>query len=131
MSMNDNTPRIGWSTPARVIDIHDGDTLTVEVTRRITVRLKDCWAPETGARCGNRRVTHDERERGQQSRDELDRLLTESREITLFVPTTKDKESIDAAAALTFGRVVGEVWADGINVGDELVRRGFATKEKV
>jgi len=115
-----------------VIDIHDGDTLTVEVTRQITVRLKDCWAPETGMRNGNRRITHDERERGQQSRDELERLLNEcGGVVTLFVPTTKDRSSIDAELALTFGRVVGEIWDEDLNIGDELVRRGFATAKKV
>lgn len=131
MSIKAVPPRLGWSTPAKVVDVHDGDTVTVEVTRQLTVRLKDCWAPETGARIGNRRVTNGERERGELSRNELDRLLIEHGSyVTLFVPTTKDKDSIDAEAALTFGRVVGEIWAGDTNVGDELVRRGFATRSK-
>jgi endonuclease YncB( thermonuclease family) len=124
---NYSTPRLGWSTPAKVVDVHDGDTVTVEITRQVTVRLANCWAPETGARCGNRHVTNAERERGEQSRDELEKLLGEHNNlVTLFVPTTKDKDTIDAELGLTFGRVVGEIY-----VGNELVRLGFATAKKV
>lgn len=124
-------PRTGWSTPARVVDVHDGDTVTVEVTRRLTVRLKGCWAPEIGKRNGTRRVSDEERERGEQSRNELDRLLLEhGSNVTLFVPTEVDEGSIDAEVGLTFGRVVGEIWAGNLNVSEEMVRRGFATAKK-
>lgn len=129
--MSDQTPRSGWSTPAKVVDVHDGDTLTVEVTRQITVRIKDCWAPEIGKRNGTRKVSDEERIRGEQARDELDRLLLQHDDVVmLFVPTSVESGSIDAEVDLTFGRVVGEVWAGGMNIGDEMVRRGFATAKK-
>ena len=36
----------GLTLPGNVLDVHDGDTVTVEVKRTLRIRLLDCWAPE-------------------------------------------------------------------------------------
>ena len=39
----------GLVLPCKVIDVHDGDTLTIEVTLTASVRLLECWAEELKA----------------------------------------------------------------------------------
>ena len=39
-------PQEGFTTKAKVTRVIDGDTVDVEITRKVRLRLKDCWAPE-------------------------------------------------------------------------------------
>ena len=43
-------PPEGFTTKATVVRVIDGDTVDVSITRRLRVRLQDCWAPETRTR---------------------------------------------------------------------------------
>ena len=109
-------PPHGWSTQAHVVRVIDGDTIEVEITRRLRVRLLDCWAPET------RHLG------GLESTENLKRLLADS-EVTLLVPT----DSEDVSDIWTFGRVLGYVWstADADKSVSQLqVEQGHATERK-
>ena len=41
-----NQPPLGLTAQCKVLDVYDGDTVTVEVRTIARVRLLDCWAPE-------------------------------------------------------------------------------------
>lgn len=114
-------PPIGWTTKARVVDVYDGDTITVEITRRVRVRLLDCWAPEVRTRNAA------EKKRGFASRDHLRRLIKPGDAVTLHVPTYDD-----VGKAWSFGRVLGRVYRTGatVDVSAEQVAAGHATATK-
>lgn len=110
-------PPHGWSTQAQVVRVLDGDTLEVEITRRVRVRLLDCWAPETRD------------PGGPESTENLKRLLADG-EVTLLVPMQTE----DVSDIWTFGRALGYVWstADADKSVSQLqVEQGHATREKV
>jgi len=109
-------PPTGWTTPARVVGIVDGDTIDVEVSKVVRVRLADCWAPE--------RYHAD----GPASTANMKRLLPIGSECVLHVPTS----SGDLADVFSFGRVIGHVWSAGAedSVSEKQVEAGFATREK-
>jgi endonuclease YncB( thermonuclease family) len=110
-------PPHGWSTQAHVTRVLDGDTIEVEITRRLRVRLLDCWAPETRD------------PGGPESTANLKRLLGDG-SVTLLVPT----DSEDISDIWTFGRALGYVWstADADKSVSQLqVEQGHATTEKV
>lgn len=110
-------PPHGWSTQAQVVRVLDGDTLEVEITRRVRVRLLDCWAPETRD------------PGGPESTANLTRLLADG-DVTLLVPMQTE----DVSDIWTFGRALGYVWstADADKSVSQLqVEQGHATAEKV
>ena len=110
-------PPHGISLPVEIVSVHDGDTLTVEFTGRMNVRLADCWAPELN------------QEGGTASRDALTAAAL-GRKGTLFIGSEKIKH---LGQLTSLGRAVGTVWVDGNpeSVNAEQVRLGFATAEKV
>lgn len=120
-------PETGWTTAGRVTRVLDGDTVEVAVTRVFRVRLRDCWAPETRR---DARVPAAQREaavsRGVVAREYLQHLV-DGLPVVVFVPA--GEEFVDTT---TLGRVVGTIWRqqDGLNVGEEMVRSGYATRTK-
>ena len=113
-------PEHGISVACRIVDVHDGDTVTCEITRRVRVRLLDCWAPE---------VNGAEKPRGIKSRDAL-RAIALQKSGTLYVPTEGNDEIGDV---MTFDRVLGHVWLDddpSESLSQKQVGRGLATKTK-
>lgn len=98
--------------PCRVVSVHDGDTVTVEVTMRANVRLLDCWAPEL------------REPGGQESRREMERIAS-GKSCLLTVPLGDD-----IGDSLSLGRVLGRLEIDGRDVSDQMVRSGFATKKR-
>ena len=112
-------PAPGWTTSCRVSRVIDGDTVEVLVVRRLRVRLRNCWAPES------RTLDAAEKERGLAAKDALTALAHE-RDAILHVPSHGE----DVGEMLTLGRVVGDVWVEGRNLADEQVRRGHATRTK-
>lgn len=109
-------PPHGWATQARVVHIVDGDTVDVEITRVVRVRLLDCWAPERYSAAGPASTAN------------LKKLL-ENVHVTLWVPVY----SGEVADIWTFSRVLGHLWstADADKSVSQLqVEQGFATKEK-
>lgn len=109
-----SVPPIGWTTHATVSRVIDGDTLRVEVTRTIDVRLEDCWAPELRS------------EGGALSKANLEELCGGS-SVVLFVPASAGDELRDI---FTFGRVVGRVYCNGVDVSEAQVSAGHATRTR-
>ena len=115
-------PQPGWITRAKVVSVYDGDTLTIEVTRRMRVRLLDCWCPEIRTR------DKEEKERGLAAKAHLSKLLPEGSEVVLQIPS-----GTDLGKSFTFGRVLGNIWADKdavSSVSEQMVDSGHATAAK-
>ena len=113
-------PEHGLSVACQIVDVHDGDTVTVEITRRIRVRLLDCWAPEVIGR---------EKPEGLKSRDAL-RALALRKMGTLYIPTEGNDQLGDV---MTFDRVLGHIWLDedpSENLSQKQVRKSYATRTK-
>jgi len=107
-------PPIGLTTEAKVKRVIDGDTLEVELTRNVHVRLKDCWAPEL------------RNEGGPEAKKQLERLIG-LKPVIVHIPGDAEGDIRDI---FTFGRVVGVVFVDDTNVSEQMVADGYATKEK-
>ena len=106
------TPTV--SVPCRVVDVVDGDTLTVEVRLLARVRLLDCWAPEMNTPEGSAA-----KERMQE--------IAQGKDAMLVVPLSQRMRLDDI---LTFGRVLGRVHVEGRDVGAVLVEENLATVGK-
>ncbi len=119
-------PAAGVTTRVRVSEVYDGDTITVEVTRRCRVRLLDCWAPEV------RTLDKAEKASGIASRDALRELLPDGSEVVLFVPFDEEGKVGDL---FSLERVLGSVWQKGeeVSVSRKQVEAGHAwlTKEEM
>jgi len=102
--------------PATVVDVHDGDTLTVEIRLPIRVRLLNCWSPEL------------REPGGEAARDHL-RKLALGKKCLLHLPLDGARRTDDV---LTFGRLLARVWIDGdsVDVSAKMVADGHATREK-
>lgn len=96
----DSPPPIGWTTPAHFVRVIDGDTLEVEIRRRVTVRLLDCWTPESRTRDAF------EKRLGLEAKANLE-TITDGQPLTLHIPADAGSDLSDL---FTFGRVVGTVW---------------------
>jgi hypothetical protein len=108
-------PPAGVTGACRIVEVYDGDTVTVEFTVRARVRLVDCWADEI-------RTTDDaEKKRGLAARDHLAKLCsmtwddaakrwTGSTSAVLFSPFTGDG---DVGSLFTMSRLVGRLWLSG------------------
>ena len=104
---------------AHVIDVYDADTVTVNVdlgfhtwAHNEKIRLARINAPE---------VRGKEKVQGKIARDWLrDRIM--GKEILLH--TIRDKKGADSKGK--FGRYLGEIILDGVNINDMLVETGHA-----
>ena len=119
----EGVPKPGVTTRAKVVRVLDGDMVDVELRLPVRIRLTDCWAPE---------IRGDDRTAGQRAKRELAEMLPRGRNILVHVPTQTARQFGDI---LTFGRVLGSIWATfkgkgKRNVSAEMVARGFATREK-
>lgn len=126
----ESAPEYGWTTPARVLRVIDGDTLEVEIRRVVRVRMLDCWAPESHL---DKRVSEEEREdsklAGLAAKDALQEIA-DGRDVILRIPTAADG---DLSQVFTLGRVLGKVWLVSEpleSLSERQVRLGHATKEK-
>lgn len=124
----DAEPSPGCVQRAIIIDVYDGDTITVQpLPPTVSVRLLDCWAAEIR---GNNRSA-DQIKAGQDAKRHLQSLLPVSSEVLLHVPT-----STRLSDSLTFGRVLGYVWRDvdgdgkRDNINSLQVETGHATRTK-
>ncbi|MEM8865627.1 MAG: hypothetical protein AAGF31_08815 [Planctomycetota bacterium] len=115
-------PLPGITARCKVIEVYDGDTLTVEITQRVRVRLLDCWAPEV-------RTTDDsEKKLGLLSKNNL-ASLAEGKSGVIHVPTGHADRADDV---LTFGRALGWIWVDGFSasLSRQQVKAGMASTVK-
>lgn len=106
----------GLSVHAEVVDVHDGDTVTVELKFRVPVRIRDLWAPEL------------KEPGGLQSRDALKMWLPVGSKCVVFVPSKNPLLLMDC---VSLGRMVGDVYtADGVKVSDLMIGAGLGTPKK-
>lgn len=117
--MTDQPPN-GWTTDCVVVDVYDGDTVVVDVTRRLRVRLLDCWAEEV------RGGTEESRERAQAAKAYLEDFLAGAQAVVLHIPADDN----DAKDWMSMGRVLGRLFADRADVSVEMVQAGHATAIK-
>ncbi len=89
-------PPLALCLPIKVTEVHDGDTAKVSVTFDLTVRYAKCWAPELKEPDGPKSAARAKEALGKAGR--------------LYVDLSNVRNLADA---LTFGRVIGEIWLDG------------------
>lgn len=91
-------------------------------TRKVRVRLKDCWAPES------HQTKHpSEKTRGLKAKQILESEILGSPARLRITPDGDE----DLGDGLTFGRVVGEIFLEsGVNIGEQMVARGLAYRTK-
>jgi endonuclease YncB( thermonuclease family) len=99
--------------PAVVTNVHDIDTMTVEVKQRLQVRLLENYGVELS------------NENGIAARDILKTKCPEGSDVILRIPYKTDIWKM-----FTFGRVLGYVYKDGENLSEFAVKSGYATKTK-
>jgi endonuclease YncB( thermonuclease family) len=112
-------------TTARVKSVYDGDTIVVELTKEIRVRMLDCWAPE------DRTKDADEKIRGYAAKEFLQSMLEEGDVVLVDIPMTGKLQD-----SLTFGRVLAYIYKDTDddavldNISAKMVEGGHATRTK-
>ena len=105
-------PPVGLTTKCRVIRCTDGDTIVLELTKQIVVRLLDVWANEI-------------KEGGANVKEYLEKRLPSGSECVVHIPYHLELDDY-----FTFGRILGIIYKDGININKELVDKELATKTK-
>jgi len=100
--------------PCRVVEVVDGDTVTVEITLQARVRLLDCWAPENGTPEGDAATRYVKR-------------IVDQKDVVLEVDIASTRRLDDA---FTFGRLLGRVYLNGRDLSEQIVLAGHATKAK-
>lgn len=122
-------PIPAYITPARVVNVVDGDTIDVEIRKVLRIRLLDCWAPEIHR---DHRVPEDQRDaekaKGFESKANL-QALCDNEMVIVRIPTDQGG---DFAHIITMGRILGDVWLQksSQSLSELQVEGGFATKEK-
>ena len=112
-------PEPGIVLDGTIVNVVDGDTVDIEFKRRVRVRLRDCWAPET------RTTDPVEKQRGLAAKHFV--MGWEGQPARLVVNTDGDEDWGDG---LSFGRAVGDVWVHGYNIAPRIIQAGHATKTK-
>lgn len=121
-----DSPQSMIRTQAVVTDVYDGDTVVVDVTTSIRVRMLDCWAPEIKTK------NLKEKEEGLKSKTFLNTMIKNEDVVMLEIPM-----SGKLSDSLTFGRVLARVYkdvdGDGVpdNLSERMVTNGFATAVKM
>lgn len=108
------------SVPCEVVEVYDGDTMTVRVSVDLRVRLLDCWAPELKTRDAAEKV------KGAAAMEHLRKLAPTGSKAQLTIPLNGDR--LDDI--LTLGRVLGRVSVDGKDLSEQQVKAGHARVSK-
>lgn len=107
------------SMPARIIEVHDGDTVTVEFKIQANIRLIDCWTPELGTK------------EGDAAKEFLSKILKKDAEVLVKAPFDG---KINKSFSLTrlLARVYKDTDGDGIpeDMSEMMIKWGFATEKK-
>ena len=118
------TPQITLGS-CRVSKIVDGDTIEVEVVRKVRVRITDCWAAES--RQTDRRI---EKREGLKAKAVAASMFPAGMPVVLQLQSDGD---LDIGDDITFGRVLGDVWStsgSGLSFGDLMKTSGHAFETK-
>ena len=119
-------PPLGVTFDAKVVRVIDGDTMEVEVTRKVTIRVIDCWCPELHPKTGTPVERQAESLKGFAAKAAMEELV-QGRSVKVYVPVEGDK----IGDAFSFGRALGKVWrSDGKYLAQEMIRAGHATATK-
>ena len=113
-------PPLGVTARATVKRVIDGDTLIVELSVPVRIRLKDCYAPEV------------------RGADYLDGVKSKEYMKSIAKPGTKVRISVDTEAAngpgdlLSFERLLADVWVDetSTSLAQMMIDAGHARKTK-
>lgn len=108
------------SAPCEIVEVYDGDTVTVRVSLDLRVRLLDCWAPEV------RTTDAAEKVKGQAARDHLRKLAPVGSAAQILIPLTGHR--LDDI--ITMGRVLAYLSVNGQDLSHQQVSAGHATKTK-
>lgn len=131
--MGEKAPDPGWTTRGVITRVIDGGTVEVEITRKIVVMLRNCWASEKRMDPSLPEIDRNAAKlRGVASAVYLQQLA-EGQPCTVSIPTHTEDDGVtqDIADSLTMGRVVGDVWIHGgLNLAAVQVARGYATRTK-
>lgn len=112
-----DTPKPSLNLPCEIIEVYDGDTLTVRVAIDIRVRLLNCWAEEL-------------HKGGKASKEHLQKIAPPGTTSILEIPLGGATRLDDL---FTFGRVIAHVHCNGISLTEEQIASGHAyeTKEEL
>jgi len=112
----------------RIVDVYDGDTLSVEIVLRSRVRLRDCWAPEIAGRG----VTPAEKERGLAARDHLRETIGPLPAPARLVIPLGAAQTV--GELFSFDRLLGDVFAgppDRLrSLAETQIEAGHATRDR-
>lgn len=104
---------------AHVTDVYDADTITVDIDLGFStwihderIRLARINAPE---------VRGKEKVEGKEARDYLRKRILGKEILLRTIRSTKGRDSKGK-----YGRYIGEIMLDGVNINDELVKVGHA-----
>jgi micrococcal nuclease len=107
---------------ANVVDVYDGDTITVDVDLGFYIwlhkqqfQLHGINAPE---------VTGIEKAKGDKARDFLRDKILGKQVIIQSIKNTKEEEQKEK-----YGEFLAIVWLDGVNLNDLLIKEGYAKAE--
>lgn len=102
MTTANQVPPAGWSTNAEVVKVIDGDTIKVKISRVVTIRILDCWTPESRTKDAG------EKELGMAAKKYLQELLARHGNcVHVFIESAPD---LQLSRVLTMGRFLGRVW---------------------
>ena len=100
--------------PCVVEKVVDGDTIQVSFHLRFNVRFLDCWAAEKNTEDGKRAKAY------------LESIIAKGDNITVDIPMIAGN-----MPGITFARLLGYVRKGDVNLSDEMVKNGHATRGKV
>ena len=119
-------PPLTINLPGRIYEIPDGDTVNVEITFRVSLRLRDCWTPEV--RTGNLQ----QKKFGLAARDNLVKHALGKQAIIVipFDIQKLQKHTGRIDDVFTFGRPISEVYINGKRLADIQYEAGVSGRTK-
>lgn len=100
----------GLTTEVDYVRAVDGDTVELKIERIFKVRIRDIDAIEL------------KQQGGKEARAFVDNLLSQARQIKIFVPSNDPHKLMDIQS---FERLVADVYVDGCNLADLLRTAGY------
>ena len=132
-------PPPGIAVPCEIVEVYDGDTITVEVRIRARVRLRDCWAAEL------RTIHPVEKQMGAAAKSALEEIVSSPQDAE---PARRGDEETGMRAAavlvipleavrrlddvLTLGRLLADVYlrGDEMSLSERMVEIGQAWRTR-
>lgn len=109
-----NKPELGWITEGKIVRVLDGDTVEVEITRTLKIRIDDLRCAESD-------------EYGGQEATEFTNALLHDKNVTIQIMTNNPLKLLDFNS---FDRAVGRIWLDETLVRDIIIASGHGKPGK-